>query len=361
MPCPALLPRLKAAQAHLTETDPALVLTFGDVPAEYAAAREGSALFDASDRDAVLISGGDAREFLHRLLSNYVVGPDPGQGNRTLLLSPTGKVRADLDFVVLAEDSFRLEGAPGIGAPLVEALDRFLFAEDVALEDVSATHAPLELCGPEARATLAGFIEEEGAALPDKDHAFVRLESVESLPGILTITRIPVAGQAGWRLDAGADGVGPLWDKLIAAGATPSGFTARESLRVEANLGRWGADITEAVYPQEARLEDAFSLDKGCYIGQEVVAKIDTYEGLNKRLTLLRCEGDDPVPTGTRLFKEDGDTWRNLGFVTTWAWSFKHDIGTILAYVKRGHQKAETRFRLGDGPEAATIFGPPEP
>ena len=88
-----------------------------------------------------------------------------------------------------------------------------------------------------------------------------------------------------------------------------------------------GRDVSEDVYPQEARLDDAFSLTKGCYIGQEVVAKIDTYGGLNKQLFRLRVSNDDPVPVGTRLVREIDGELRDLGVVTTWAYSFPEDAG----------------------------------
>ena len=132
-------------------------------------------------------------------------------------------------------------------------------------------------------------------------------------------------------------------------------------LRVEAGAARAGDDVDDTIYPQEARLERAFSLDKGCYIGQEVVAKIDTYGGLNKRLVALSVSHDDPVPRGTRLFRqtEEGGEWRDLGVVTSWAYSFELDTGLVLAYVKRRHQAPGTSFRLGDGPAEATVVALP--
>jgi glycine cleavage system aminomethyltransferase T len=86
-----------------------------------------------------------------------------------------------------------------------------------------------------------------------------------------------------------------------------------------------------------------------------VVAKIDTYGGLNKRLVGLRVSHDDPVPTGTRLHREENGEWRDLGLVTSWAYSFALDTGLVLAYVKRRHQEPGTTFRLGQGPGEATI------
>jgi folate-binding protein YgfZ len=157
----------------------------------------------------------------------------------------------------------------------------------------------------------------------------------------------------GWRLDAGPARADELWTALLAAGATPLGRIAYDSVRVEQCTAEPGVDVDENVYPQEARLERAFSLDKGCYIGQEVVAKIDTYGGLNKRMVALRVSHDNPVARGTRLFKNDEGEWRDLGIVTSWAYSFALDTGLVLAYVKRRHQEVGTTFRLTD-PNSAT-------
>ena len=143
------------------------------------------------------------------------------------------------------------------------------------------------------------------------------------------------------------------------AGATPVGLVARDILRCEAGVAAHGVDITDDVYPQEARLDHAFSLEKGCYIGQEVVAKIDTYGGLNKRLMALAVSHDDPVPAGTELARADEDERRVLGLITSWAYSFVLDTGIVLAYVKRKHQDTGTTFAIGDSSATATIVDLP--
>ena len=89
------------------------------------------------------------------------------------------------------------------------------------------------------------------------------------------------------------------------------------------------------------------------------MAKIDTYGGLNKRLCALAVDRDDPVAPGTRLWREDGGEWRDLGVVTTWAYSFARDGGVVLAYLKRRHQERGTRFRIGDGPAVAEVLEVP--
>jgi folate-binding protein YgfZ len=347
-----LLPAQRALGAQMTASDPPRVLTFGDVPAEYRAGVEGAALFDATDRGLVGVSGPDATAFLHRLLANDVRTLRPGEGNRNLLLTSLGKVQFDFDLA-LEDDGVRLSTEPGSALSLLQALDKYLFSEKVALRERSGEHAPLDLCGPRAAEIAHQLL---GTPPPSQDHTTV----VGALGGSpVRMTTMPIAGSDGVRLDGGPALAESLWNELRSAGAVPAGRIARDSLRVEAGFAEPGFDVDASVYPQEARLERAFSLDKGCYIGQEVVAKIDTYGGLNKRLTALAVSDDEPISRGMRLYRSEGAEWRDLGVVTSWAYSFALDRGLVLAYVKRRHQAVGTSFRVGDGPAQATVVALP--
>ena len=162
----------------------------------------------------------------------------------------------------------------------MQALDTYLFTEDVQLADETELHAPIEVVGPGAAAHLASVVEgisTEGAAL----HSFQLGPFGEAMT---RVTHLMVAGQPGWRLETEPSQAAALWAALMEAGATPGGLVAVDSLRAESLCAAVGREVTDEIYPQEARLDDAFSLTKGCYIGQEVVAKIDTYGGLNKQL-----------------------------------------------------------------------------
>jgi aminomethyltransferase len=328
-------------------------LTFGDVPAEVRACHTGAALFDAGDRGSVLVQGKDAASFLHRLLANDVRGLAPGSGNRNLLLSAKGKVRFDFDLAAL-ESGFALGVQPGRAAPLLAALDVYLFNDDVHLSDETERTAPLELAGPRA-ASLARAVL--GSEPPSAPHAFA---DAPWRGGAVRVTPLSVAGGPGLRLDGGPALARELWEALRAAGAAPAGIVARDFARVERGAALTGVDVSDDVYPEEAGLTDAFSLEKGCYIGQEIVAKIDTYGGLNKRLLVLRVSHDDPVAAGTRLVRAEEGEERDLGVVTSWGYSFKLDAGLVLGYVKRRHQEPGTTFRLGDTGATATIVAPPE-
>ena len=345
-----LLERHQAGGARLADRPEApgfaAPLTFGDVPAEYFAGRSGCALLDASDRGRVTLTGKDAPEFLHRLLANPVRTLPVEGANRNLLLSPKGKVLFDFDLVRW-EERIELSAAPGRAAALRQALEVYHFSEDVRFELDGERHAPLELCGPGAGARLAALGLEPPAPGRARRARWNGAELVLSAP--------EVAGARGLRLDVGPEHVPDLWDALVRAGARPCGLVARDSLRVEAGAALAGVDVDENVYPQEAGLERAFALDKGCYVGQEVVAKIDTYGGLNKRLLGLRVDHSDPVARGTALVLEHEGERRELGLVTSWAYSFALDTGLVLGYVKRHHQEPGTRFDLGGGQGHATV------
>lgn len=334
------------AGAHLTASGAhTSVLTYGDVPGEYRAGRAGALLLDTTERGLVRLAGADTESFLHRLLANRVKGLAVGGGNRNLLLTGKGKVVHVFDLARTGEAAFEAS-TPHAEAPrLIESLDVYLFSEDTTLTDATEQHAPLELVGPRAASVVAAALGADVAAgLPTESHQASVATHTEL--GAVRVTAMPSGGAAGFRLAALPHFTAALWSALVSAGATPGGLIAWDSLRAEHVVAAAGRDISPEVYPQEARLEDAFSLDKGCYIGQEVVAKIDTYGGLNKRLMLLRVSHDDPIAAGTRLVVREGGEERDLGLVTSWAYSFELDGGVVLGYVKRKHQDVGRVFEL---------------
>ncbi len=322
------------------------------MPGEYRAGIEAALLFDETDRGRIDVRGDDAAVFLHRILASDVRGLAVGRGQRSLLLSSKGKVLFDFDLFRTAEGA-TLSLPAGLAPALLSALDTYLFAESVKLEDTSAGYAPLALCGPLAADVVRSAT---GLEVPAEDHGWIRGRSGDL---DLCVARVSVAGSPGCLVDAGAAAAPTLWTRMREAGARPAGLVVRDILRVEAGQALYGEDLDENVYPQEARLEDAFSLTKGCFIGQEVVAKIDTYGGLNKRLVGLKISHDDPVARGTRLFRDEDGERRDLGLITSWAYSFALDTGLALGFVKRRHQKPGTRFHVGDSAAIAEIVSIP--
>lgn len=326
------------------------VLTYGDVPGEVEAGRTRALLFDRTTSGLLAVAGSDATDFLHRILANEIKGLEPGGGNRNLLLTGKGKVVHMFDLAFLGE-GYLLSCPPGQASALREALDMYMFTEDLQLIEETESYAPLEIVGPKALDVL-GSVLEGAPSERGEDHA----THLATFGGsAVRLVPIPVAGLPGWRVEAEPDAVPALWKALLDAGATGGGVVAHDSLRADTVTGVFGRDVTDDVYPQEARLDDAFSLTKGCYIGQEVVAKIDTYGGLNKQLFRLRVSHDDPIAAGTRLMRVIDGEARDLGVVTSWAYSFEEDGGVVLGYVKRKHQEPGTEFQLEGTGATATL------
>ncbi len=334
------------------------LLAAGPVPDEYAAAREGCAIFDQSASETLVASGAEAAAFLHRLLANDVKAQPEGERRENLLLSAKGKVRFQL-ALERRGDELRLAVATGQGKALRDALEMYHFSESVAFATDECC-ARLELCGPRAVEVLrcAGLVAPEAGSRRVVAGA---ISARGSAPIPCHLADALVAGSRGFVLELPRAACAQALPVLESAGALLAGRAARDILRVEGCHAEAPFDVDEGVYPQEARLERAFALDKGCYIGQEVVAKIDTYGGLNKRLVPLRISHDEPLPRGTKLLKEEDGELRELGVVTSWSYSFVLDTGLALAFVKRRHQAPGGKFALEGGGEAMVVEAPVRP
>ncbi len=320
--------------------------------AEDRALVDGAGLIDARDRGSVLVSGPDAQSFLHSLLSQDVAGLAPGQGAHTLLLQPQGKLDCDLRLLVLGPEEMRLDCDPGQGGALATSLRRFKLRVKAEVEDTTGTWGVLMLRGGRAPevAEAAG-----GVAVPADQHAHVAWPG-----GELRLVRADWPG--GW---CGVDVVGPIGaldaarEALVAAGATPVGPGASEAARVAAGVPRQGIDTNERTIPQEAFLElDAVSFTKGCFLGQELVCRIDTRGHVNRYLRgfVITGGGDDTTPPpGAGIVWGD----KEVGSLTTVARSAS---GTrALGYLRREIEvPAEVLVRWDGGEVTARADALPE-
>lgn len=265
---------------------------YGDARSEEGALAAGAGLVDRTATGSVLVSGPDTVKFLHSLLSQDVEVLADGEGAHSLLLQPQGKLDTDLRILRLGAEEIRLDCEVGRGEALAASLRRFKIRIKADVEDTTGTWGGLSLRGPEVPAVVEAAA---GVAVPEAPHAHV------SWPG--TGLRVVAAPWPDGR--PGADVVGPVvelaaaWAALVAAGATPAGLTAYEAARVAAGVPRQGLDIDERTIPQEAFLElDAVSFTKGCFLGQELVCRIDTRGHVNRHLRAFAIEpaGDDTTP-----------------------------------------------------------------
>jgi len=322
---------------HVEDRGVLLPRRFGrDATAEYAALREGAALLDLGFRTVVVARGEDRAAFLHGMLTNGVANLAPGAGCPALLLTIQGRVTADLR-VSAVEDALLLDVDVRARGALVEALEKLIIADDVELGEPAEPLALIGLDGPLAERLLA---ETPAAGLAPHAHAVidvagvpVRAQRASEVRGPGFVLHVPAARAPG------------VWDALVARGARPCGMEALEGRRIEVGVPRIGIDMDGSTLALEVPVEEAISATKGCYLGQEVVARGTARGHVNRRLVGFRLEGPEP-PAGAPLVRDGKEVGRltsvgrafgagglaALGFVRRESW----DLGTELG-VRHGH------------------------
>jgi len=319
---------------HSEERGVVLPRRFGaDPAAEYAALREGAALVDLGFRTVVRATGADRVTFLHGMLSNDVASLGPGAGCPALLLTIQGRVTADLRVAALG-DALLLDVDVRARAALVEALEKLIIADDVELREPGEPLALIGVEGPGAARLLP-----DAAGLAPYAHAALTLAGVPVRVQRATELRGP-----GFVLHVPAAGAAAVWDALAAAGTRPCGMEALESRRVEVGVPRIGVDMDGATLALEVPVEDAISATKGCYLGQEVVARGTARGHVNRRLVGLRLEGPEPPP-GAPLVR-DG---KEAGRLTSVARAFGAGGLAALGFVRRECWEPGTELRVRHG------------
>lgn len=249
---------------------------------------QGAGVVDRSERGKLALTGAGAKEFLAGQVTNDVLGLEPGGGCYAALLTHKGKMRADLRILDTGDELLLDTERPTLQA-LFDTIRTFKLGYDVELHKRTLQRALLSVIGPDARRVTGA----DAAGLGTEEHAHV----AATLGG--HDVRL-VATDLGVDVLALAEDQDAVLAALVAAGAAPVGEEVAEIVRVEHGRPRYGLDLDETVIPQEAALNDrAVSFTKGCYVGQETVARL-FYKGKpNRHLRGLRLSG--PVVTGAEL------------------------------------------------------------
>ena len=325
---------------HADDRGVALPRHFGDPEAEYAALTRGAAVIDLGFRTAVSATGPDRITFLQGMLSNDVAALAPGGGCLALLLTIQGRVTADVRVAALS-DEMLLDVDVRVRDDLRQALEALLVADDVELTAPAEPAAFVAVDGPDAAAALA--IPAAGDLAPC-DH----LEA--SVAGVtVRVMRASEVRGAGYVLHVPATQAAVVWDALVAGGARPCGMEALEGRRVEVGVPRIGVDMGAKTLALEVPVEDAISITKGCYLGQEVVARGTARGHVNRRLVPLVLTG--PAPGPGALLVRDG---KDVGLLTTVARAFGAGTLAALGFVRREHWEPGTELAVRGG-HAVTI------
>jgi len=306
----------------------------------YAALRSGAAIVDRHDA-RLIVRGADRAAYLQGILTNDIGALTPGTGCYAAMLTAQGRMITDMRVLELG-DAILLDVPREIGGAVKDHLERFVFSEDVQIEDATDARAEIGLYGPRAAAVLAAA---DGARAPSPLHAVTRarIAGHDAL-----IVRADTIGVDGFDIIVDAAGASAVRAALTAAGAAPADDEDAEAVRVESGRPRFGADMDAETIPLEAGLEDrAISRSKGCYVGQEVIVRVqDRGHGrVARRLVGLTFDAAAAVPLRQAVIRA-GD--RDIGRVTSAAWSPSLARPVALGYVHRDFVEPGTRLRAGE-------------
>ena len=372
-------------RAHFAEVNSAEVVAhYGESPAEHAALRDCAGVLDLSFRSRLCLTGADRVVFLHGQVTNDVKALAPGRGCYAALISAKGKMQSDVNIHALS-DELLLDFEPGLGAGVAERLEKFIVSADVQIVDAAPHYGLLSVQGPRSAEVIAALElfggvpavrpphpsplplgggeggQRPGEGLPSiPEQPFTFTSVTDATLGQLYLMNQPRTGSRGFDLFVPTPALGAVADKLIAAarqlGGRACGWDALEFARIEAGIPRFGVDMDENTLPPEAGLDTrAVSYTKGCYIGQEVLARIRTYGQVAKALRGLRLRDDLPVlpVKGDKVFK-DG---KEVGSITSAIASPTFKANLALAYVRReaNAHGTELTLRTTAGESAARI------
>jgi hypothetical protein len=272
---------------------------------------------------------------LHNQTTNNILSLQPGQGCDTVFTTSTART-IDLATAYVLEDAVLLLVSPTRRQKLMQWLDHYLFPADrVQLQDVTPTTATFSLLGPQSPALLEKLGAEALIGEPLNSHRLLKLQGVE--------VRVAVGSglaTAGYTLMVDATQAAILWSSLLEAGAVPLGDRVWEQLRVEQGRPVPDHELTEDYNPLEAGLWQTISFDKGCYIGQETIARLDTYKGVKQQLWGVRLQAIAEPGSVVTVGEE------KVGKLTSVIETAQGPLG--LAYIRTKTGGAGLKVQVGD-------------
>jgi folate-binding protein YgfZ len=312
--------------------DAEMVWHYGDPLAEYAALRGAAALVDLSGRGRLGVTGGDRQRFLNGQVTNNVKDLRPGEGCYAAVVNAKGRIQGDLNIYCLAEELL-LDCEPGHGAKIAGRLEQFIIADDVQVMDISADYGLLSVQGPQSTEVVA-------RAFPDRPLPEQAWSSVvwPEPAGEICVVNLSRTDLPGLELFVPHSGLGKVWIELVEAvavsGGRPCGWECLEWARIEAGRPRYGQDMDERNLAPEAGLDThAISYTKGCYIGQEVISRIQSIGRVTRSLRGLEFEASkEPLPRHGDRLTQDG---REVGYITSAIHSPRLGRSIGLGYVRR--------------------------
>ncbi len=305
---------------------------FENAVSEHLACRESAIVVDLSHWGNLRFSGLDREEFLHRMLSNRIKELQRGEGVYNTFLTRYGKFISDL-YMYKHETFIAAILAPGMADTLANEINKFIIMDQVKITNETKTSFCFGLFGPDSRKVIS----RAGMVVPSlNEHDHITCDNV-------MIAREMWTGEDGYLLAGPREAAESVWQSLLHGGANQAGVSAFESLTLEAGTPLFGKDLTSAVNPMQAGLEEkAIDFEKGCYIGQEVIAKIKYLGRVNRGIAGLRIKSEVVPEQGAGVFFNS----QHIGSITRSAYC--PTVGGVLAfsYLPRAQMEPGTDVRV---------------
>jgi glycine cleavage system T protein len=300
--------------------------TFTGISSEYQAVRNQVGLMDLSFRGKIRLAGPERTQFLHGMVTQDIKGIREGFGAYALMTDPKAHILADMKVYNLG-DWFLLDVEPELKNKVITTLDKYLLVE-ATLTDISDQYGLLSLQGPKSETLLRTLLSEPTIPTEEYQHLRSKLTGVE-----IIVIRTGYTGEIGFELLVPQEQIKEVWEVfMLQDSVIPVGMAVLDILRLEAGIPRYGIDIDENNLPLEVGVEkQAISYTKGCYIGQEVIARMKYRGHANRFLMGLRFQGEKVPQKKDKIRKED----KEIGWMTSAVFSpgFKSVLG--MGYVHR--------------------------
>ena len=307
---------------------------------EYTVLKDNIALLDLSFQGIIELRGKDRTRFLHGMVTNDIQSLSVGQGCYALMLTPQGKILTDMR-IFCSEEALILMIDSDLIEKNITLLRKYIISDQVEVVDRSSELTVVSLQGPKTTEMLNLLNTDRNLPTAPFEHLQTNMGGTS-----VRCARMSRTTAGGYDLILAHTALVDLWNTLLSTGAPLGlqsvGLEAWDVHRLEAGIAWYGFDMDDRRIPVETGLQDAISFNKGCYIGQEVVARA-TYRGqINRRLTGLLLSGKAPAGRGDKVFRNK----QEVGWITSSAYSPRLNQPIALAYIRREAWDPGTLLRV---------------
>ena len=315
-----------------------IALTFNNDDRALAAVDNGVAICDRSHWGVIKVTGSDRLRYLHNQSTNDFEKLQPGQGCDTVFVTSTART-LDLATAYATDDAVIILVSPHRRQQLLAWLDKFIFPFDkVELEDISAKYSVFSLIGTQSESLLSKLSSDKIPQSELNRHQIVNMVDIPVRVAVGSGLATP-----GYTLLLKNNNAQIIWSKLVENGAIPLGDRLWESLRIQQGRPKSDFELTEDYNPLEAGLWQTISFEKGCYIGQETIARLNTYNGVKQKLWGIKL--NKPVTPQTPITIEN----KKVGIITSYTNAPTGSYGLGYVRTKAGGEGSKVQVGEAEG------------